>query len=276
MIDGQLMRRKRVSPVLNIEDLDSLESLFEDENVMGRKLGVGGSDTSEIYWKSDKSGKSDKSSKGSKGGGKGSKGSKSSKMYQRSESSALDLFLDMSLSLSLSLSLSMPSSPTPPSAPTPTEPLPSSTPSPVESPTSSLPPTLVAPIAPVSVVPSTPTTAAPSAASPTTGGSGECANLPREQAMAEILTSVTSSTLLNDASTPQGMAFRWLLDNDEAQIDPCTYPGVAQRYALATFYYSTNGDGWTDNSGWLTGGNECMWLGITCEEDLVDELSLGK
>jgi Leucine-rich repeat (LRR) protein len=60
---------------------------------------------------------------------------------------------------------------------------------------------------------------------------------------------------LNNASSPQSAAARWLADNknlgnysDERKI---------QRYALATLYYSTNGDNWDDKQNWTTDGDEC-------------------
>jgi len=64
-----------------------------------------------------------------------------------------------------------------------------------------------------------------------------------------------------------------MLDIDPAQIDPCNYSTVEQRYALSTFYYSTNGDGWNDSEGWLEDSSECSWVGVKCDDDgLVDEL----
>ncbi|KAL7465333.1 hypothetical protein ACHAXS_005660 [Conticribra weissflogii] len=39
---------------------------------------------------------------------------------------------------------------------------------------------------------------------------------------------------------------------------------VAQRYVLATLYYSTKGDSWSNSTGWLS-GHECFWSGIACE-----------
>ncbi|GMH57350.1 hypothetical protein TL16_g02353 [Triparma laevis f. inornata] len=42
------------------------------------------------------------------------------------------------------------------------------------------------------------------------------------------------------------------------------------RQALVDFYYSTNGEGWTDSSGWLI-GDPCVnaWKGIWCHENGV-------
>jgi hypothetical protein len=104
----------------------------------------------------------------------------------------------------------------------------------------------------------------------------DCATLPRDEALQKILAEITDLSFLNDISVAQGKAVDWLLNSDPAEIDPCTFPTVVQRYGLATLYYSTNGDGWTNNSGWLSGANECMWTGISCETDKVNEILLGK
>ena len=41
-------------------------------------------------------------------------------------------------------------------------------------------------------------------------------------------------------------------------------PG-SERDALIAFYESTNGDSWTDSSGWMGApGTECSWFGIGC------------
>jgi len=50
---------------------------------------------------------------------------------------------------------------------------------------------------------------------------------------------------------------------------------TAEREALIALYNATNGSGWTDNSGWVTGtaGTECTWYGVTCVADQVTTLS---
>jgi hypothetical protein len=104
-----------------------------------------------------------------------------------------------------------------------------------------------------------------------------CSALPREVSMLNVLVNVTDETLLTDPSTPQGMAFAWLLNDDPLQVDPCTYVTILQRYALATFSYSTGSDSWNQAIGWLSGQFECDWLGITCiGGDLVTQLLLCK
>ncbi|MEN8218677.1 MAG: leucine-rich repeat domain-containing protein [Pseudomonadota bacterium] len=43
---------------------------------------------------------------------------------------------------------------------------------------------------------------------------------------------------------------------------------------LVTLYNSTNGDSWTDNSGWLKTNKPCWWNGVTCSGGHVSRLSL--
>jgi Leucine-rich repeat (LRR) protein len=62
---------------------------------------------------------------------------------------------------------------------------------------------------------------------------------------------------LLDLETPQGTAFKWLTESELNVTDDLR---IIQRYALATLYYSTNGDLWTDNSDWVTDADECLWF----------------
>lgn len=59
---------------------------------------------------------------------------------------------------------------------------------------------------------------------------------------------------LSDPSSPQSAAARWLA---EAHLDNYTDARKLQRYALATLYYSTNGDKWEDKQNWLSDSDEC-------------------
>lgn len=112
---------------------------------------------------------------------------------------------------------------------------------------------------------------APIPGSPTQGSG--CESLSREEALKETLERVTVASILNDFGTPQGKAFAWILGRDMAQIDPCNDETVEQRYALATFHYSTNGGSWDNSDGWLTDLDECSWNGIKCDGNgLVQEL----
>lgn len=71
------------------------------------------------------------------------------------------------------------------------------------------------------------------------------------------------------------MAYQFVLDDPYLE-NPCG-KRVDQRYALATLYYSTNGNSWKNNEGWLEPVDECTWAGVTCDDfNVVTELKLGK
>ena len=43
-----------------------------------------------------------------------------------------------------------------------------------------------------------------------------------------------------------------------------------ERDALIALYNSTDGDNWTDNTGWLgEAGTECSWFGVTCMNEYI-------
>jgi hypothetical protein len=96
--------------------------------------------------------------------------------------------------------------------------------------------------------------------------------------MLNVLAEVTDVSLLTDPNTPQGMAYQWLLNDDPLQVNPCSYETILQRYALATFSFSTTESSlWDEDSGWLSGQLECSWFNVTCAGgDQVTQLFLGK
>jgi len=59
-------------------------------------------------------------------------------------------------------------------------------------------------------------------------------------------------------------------------FDCSTATGIPQTEceALVALYNSTNGDGWTNHSNWLTTNTPCSWYGVICESDRVTSLSL--
>lgn len=89
----------------------------------------------------------------------------------------------------------------------------------------------------------------------------------------EILTDTFGPTDF-EANTPQGDAFEWLTLEDKICPDNGTNDQIRQRYALATFYFSTDGDKWNfcDAKGtkdcppevepFLSPANECEWYGV--------------
>jgi hypothetical protein len=77
----------------------------------------------------------------------------------------------------------------------------------------------------------------------------------------------------SDYGTPQFQAASWAADEDSQGLSGSD-PRMISRYALATFYFSTNGDDWNrcgrgstqcdEGREWLTASNECAWLAIEC------------
>jgi hypothetical protein len=79
------------------------------------------------------------------------------------------------------------------------------------------------------------------------------------QDLTELLSSVSpdGGAALQTPSTPQYNALNWLVGN--SNLDRYSDERKIQRYALATLYYSTNGDYWLVNTGWMSDSNECEW-----------------
>ncbi|GAX22625.1 hypothetical protein FisN_17Hh006 [Fistulifera solaris] len=75
----------------------------------------------------------------------------------------------------------------------------------------------------------------------------------------KLLSSVSfdAGVALRNASTPQYAAYTWL-SGDES-LPNYSDDRLIQRYALATIYFSTDGDGWARKTGWLGDGYECKW-----------------
>jgi hypothetical protein len=90
-----------------------------------------------------------------------------------------------------------------------------------------------------------------------------------------LLSSVSSDngTAVRNNLTSQYMAFNWTVTNDTT-LRPDGQ--LIQRHALATLFYSTNGDSWTENEFWLTDSDQCnRWKGVACIcHDEVSRLEL--
>jgi hypothetical protein len=63
---------------------------------------------------------------------------------------------------------------------------------------------------------------------------------------------------LSDPLSPQYKALKWLDGNEK--LEEYSIQRRLQRYTLAVFYYSTNGENWTESGGWLTDEDECTWF----------------
>jgi hypothetical protein len=78
--------------------------------------------------------------------------------------------------------------------------------------------------------------------------------------------------------SPQYQAAVWATEEDEWPREGLSHEKFIQRFALATFYFSTLGDDWRqcnrlsnscgDNSetNWLSNNDECTWLAIQCDD----------
>ena len=66
---------------------------------------------------------------------------------------------------------------------------------------------------------------------------------------------------ISNGETPQFKAYQWLVHNDTLFADgELTNERILQRFALATFFYSTGGEEeWLNKTDWLTDKHECDW-----------------
>ena len=55
-------------------------------------------------------------------------------------------------------------------------------------------------------------------------------------------------------SSPQFRAFEWIYNNNASGLSDRR---LVQRWVLASFYYSTQGDGWIVKEKWMGRDNEC-------------------
>ena len=113
--------------------------------------------------------------------------------------------------------------------------------------------------------PPTPATT-PSPTAPTDCLSGTT----RKQYIFDVLRVTTDVSILRDASTPQGKAFKYMSEQDPGLVDPCSVSTIQQRYGLTTLYYATEGTDWLDKTGWLGASHECLWFGIECNADSLN------
>ncbi|KAI2494302.1 hypothetical protein MHU86_20236 [Fragilaria crotonensis] len=124
---------------------------------------------------------------------------------------------------------------------------------------------------------------------PTSAPTLECNISAGERAVLieNILKGVSDPTALSTTGTPQNLAQNWLINLDPYYVCPQD-DKVVQRYTLAVFYYSTEGDDWakcsapTDFSDqtaidvaiancpgkpWLMDISECEWAGAICNDE---------
>eukprot|EP00797_Seminavis_robusta_P015261 Sro2299_g322480.1 STYKc (669) ;mRNA; r:9163-11486 len=85
------------------------------------------------------------------------------------------------------------------------------------------------------------------------------------QNQTNVLDDLPDSTLLamERSRSPQSKAYQWLIknmNNKSSTLQKLPKWRLIQRFALAIFYYSTRGEHWVHNNGWLDWEiNECEW-----------------
>jgi Leucine-rich repeat (LRR) protein len=87
----------------------------------------------------------------------------------------------------------------------------------------------------------------------------------------------TVEVLMDQQSSPQLQAYDWV--TSEEQFADLPLDRQLLRFALATLYYATGGDEWSNNGGWLTPLNECFWwtnTGNSCQGTEYASLQLSE
>jgi hypothetical protein len=91
---------------------------------------------------------------------------------------------------------------------------------------------------------------------------------------------VADADALQDESSPQFLALRWLAENDPAVLDLDITPTVilVERYVLAVLYFATGTEGGLNKLNFLLSASSvCEWKDVFCNgDDLVVALLLGK
>ena len=82
--------------------------------------------------------------------------------------------------------------------------------------------------------------------------------------------SFANGTIPINSCDPVNLALIWLASCDNRDSGE-----IRQRFALATFFYQLNGTKWDYTDGWLSEMNECLWLGVQCNNrDAVNSLAV--
>lgn len=125
----------------------------------------------------------------------------------------------------------------------------------------------------------------------------------RADRMLALINVISRSDDVVRSGSPQSLAANWIINGDEAKLCPQDDTWI-QRYILALFYFSTNGDKWFQcqspadaglsvseanaacnlttsaegTNAWLTPESECQWAGISCDgrDNTIQQLAIGK
>jgi len=79
-----------------------------------------------------------------------------------------------------------------------------------------------------------------------------------------VLESISDRTLMETPDTHEYNALQWIENEDTLMLESTDELALRQRYIMALFYFALNGESWSLNMGWLLGGSECEWYGVSC------------
>mmetsp|Transcript_28612 Transcript_28612/g.34917 ORF Transcript_28612/g.34917 Transcript_28612/m.34917 type:complete len:477 (+) Transcript_28612:110-1540(+) len=77
----------------------------------------------------------------------------------------------------------------------------------------------------------------------------------------KIFAPISSEESLKDKTTPQYLAMDWIVNRDGANMTLREVDKIIERYALAVFYYSTQGESWKHQYNFLSDKDVCEWKG---------------
>jgi len=105
-----------------------------------------------------------------------------------------------------------------------------------------------------------------------------------------VMTALSPSTGFNifnaEQGSPQYKALHWVINDDPMRLGTAishasqstSSHGLAdlrlhlvQRFVLATLYYSSEFENWTNSSKWLSKNHECEWYGISCDKQFLHD-----
>jgi hypothetical protein len=97
----------------------------------------------------------------------------------------------------------------------------------------------------------------------------------RDELEAVISGAISNPSNLLDPLSPQSRSLDWIAFSDTI-INSVIDTNLVQRYALMTFYFSTNGPLWamTDLWGELTDSHECSFTGVECDPETMQVFKL--
>eukprot|EP00978_Attheya_sp_CCMP212_P038111 scaffold185593_cov70-Attheya_sp.AAC.1 len=143
--------------------------------------------------------------------------------------------------------------------------------------TASSSPTTTASSSPPTTASSSPPTPSPTTESPTPEFQTSPPTVALESLQVFLETELTDGGQLDNTSSPQfeAMVSVNTVNPQLSPSDPQDQNEILTRYALSTLYFSTEGETWLNNTGWLSADNVCTsWVFVGCSNSLVANLTL--